>query len=155
MFNFSKIIVTLFGIGYFPIASGTISSLVSVILFYLLINNISFLFSIIFFLIVFLLSLKLISIYSDKLKKNDTKEIVIDEFLGIALIVIFYDYLKFTNDFIMFLLIFLLFRFFDIIKVFPANYIDKNFKNSYGVILDDLVAGSYSILILWLLNVFI
>ena len=104
--------------------------------------------------IVFLLSAKLISIYSNKVKRNDSKEIVIDEFLGISLIIIFYDYLKFTNDYFMFLLIFILFRFFDIIKIFPANYIDKNIKNSYGVIFDDLVAGSYCIVILFIINVF-
>jgi len=154
MFNISKIIVTLFGVGYFPLAPGTVGSFFSIIFFFLIINHISFLFTISFFFIVFLLSAKLISIYSNKVKRNDSKEIIIDEFLGINLIIIFYDYLKFTNDYFMFLLIFILFRFFDIIKIFPANYIDKNIKNSYGVIFDDLVAGSYCIVILFIINVF-
>ena len=55
----------------------------------------------------------------------------------------------------MFTSIFLLFRFFDIVKVYPANWIDKNLKNSLGVILDDLVAGVYCIFILYIFNVFI
>ena len=41
------------------------------------------------------------------------------------------------------------------IKIFPANYIDKNLKNGYGVIMDDIVAGIYTIFTLMILNVFI
>ena len=36
---------------------------------------------------------------------------------------------------------FILFRFFDILKPFPISYIDKNFKNGFGIVLDDLIAG--------------
>ena len=59
------------------------------------------------------------------------------------------------NEFTKILLIFILFRFFDIIKPFPANWIDKNMKNSYGIILDDIIAGIYTIITLTLANVFI
>ena len=55
----------------------------------------------------------------------------------------------------MFTFIFFLFRFFDIVKIYPANWIDKNIKNSFGIILDDLVAGLYCIIVLFILNVFI
>jgi phosphatidylglycerophosphatase A len=44
--------------------------------------------------------------------------------------------------------IFILFRYFDIKKPFPVNYFDKKFKNSFGVILDDVVAGLYVVLTL-------
>ena len=59
------------------------------------------------------------------------------------------------NDFITIVLIFFTFRFFDIIKIFPANYVDKNFKNGYGVILDDIIAGIYSVLTLGIFHAFI
>ena len=108
-----------------------------------------------FFFILFSLSLILINIYSFNREIYDSSEIIIDEFLGIFIIIIFYEYIKFTNDLIMFLLIFLLFRFFDIIKIYPANWIDKNLKNSLGVILDDLVAGVYCVFVLLIINVFI
>ena len=75
--------------------------------------------------------------------------------MGIFIIIIFYEYIKFTNDLLMFLLIFLLFRFFDILKIYPANWVDKNIKNSFGVILDDLVAGVYCIIIFLLINAFL
>ena len=41
---------------------------------------------------------------------------------------------------------FILFRFFDIVKPFPVNFIDKKFKNSFGVIMDDTCDGFYVVL---------
>ena len=150
-----SIFTTLFGIGYSPIAPGTIGSIFSIVFLYFLIKFVSYSFLVIIFIIIFFTSLKLIEKYSNLLKSHDSSTIVIDEFLGIFLIILFYDYLKFTNDFIMFLLILLLFRFFDVLKVFPINWVDKNIKNSFGVVLDDLLAGVYSIIILYSINVFI
>ena len=149
------IFTTLFGIGYSPIAPGTIGSIFSIVFFYFLIKFVSYSFLVIIFLIILFTSLKLIEKYSNLLKSHDSSTIVIDEFLGIFLIILFYDYLKFTNDFIMFLLILILFRFFDILKIFPINWVDKNIKNSFGVVLDDLLAGVYSIIVLYSINVFI
>jgi len=150
-----SIFTTLFGIGYSPIAPGTIGSIFSIVFLYFLIKFVSYSFLVIIFLIILFTSLKLIEKYSNLLKSHDSSTIVIDEFLGIFLIILFYDYLKFTNDFIMFLLILILFRFFDILKIFPINWVDKNIKNSFGVVLDDLLAGVYSIIVLYSLNVFI
>ena len=128
MFNFSKIFISLFGIGFIQIAPGTLGTIFSIFFFYILLNFFSILTLTIFFFILFLLSLKLISIYTFNKDIIDAPEIVIDEFLGIFLIVIFYDYIKLSNDIFTFLLIFILFRFFDIIKIYPANWIDKNLK---------------------------
>ena len=150
-----SIFPTLFGIGYSPIAPGTIGSIFSIVFLYFLIKFVSYSFLVIIFLIILFTSLKLIEKYSNLLKSHDSSTIVIDEFLGIFLIILFYDYLKFSNDFIMFLLILILFRFFDILKIFPINWVDKNIKNSFGVVLDDLLAGVYSIIVLYSINVFI
>ena len=150
-----SIFTTLFGIGYSPIAPGTIGSIFSIVFLYFLIKFVSYSFLVIIFLIILFTSLKLIEKYSNLLKSHDSSTIVIDEFLGIFLIILFYDYLKFSNDFIMFLLILILFRFFDILKIFPINWVDKNIKNSFGVVLDDLLAGVYSIIVLYSINVFI
>jgi len=155
MFKFSKIIATLFYIGFFPYASGTISSLASMIFFYSMIDYISIKYTLIIFFITLIISVKCIDIYSVKIKKDDSSEIVVDEFLGIALIMIFYDFLKFSNDINMLIIIFILFRFFDIVKIFPANWIDKNIKNSWGVILDDLIAAIYTCITLLILNALI
>ena len=155
MNKINSIFTTLFGIGYSPIAPGTLGSIFSIVFLYFLIKFVSYSFLVIIFLIILFTSLKLIEKYSNLLKSHDSSTIVIDEFLGIFLIILFYDYLKFTNDFIMFLLILILFRFFDILKIFPINWVDNNIKNSFGVVLDDLLAGVYSIIVLYSINVFI
>ena len=97
-----------------------------------------------------------IKVYSKSINKHDAKEIVIDEFLGIYLIIIFsYDFKIFNSEFVKIFMILLFFRIFDILKPFPANWIDKNMKNSYGIILDDIVAGIYTIITLTLINAFV
>ena len=152
MFNISKLFVSLFGIGFFPIASGTIGSFFSLLFFYIFYKYLNSVSIILIFFLIFFLSLKFIKIYSKRIKKEDSSEIIIDEFLGINFIIIFYEYIKFTNDIAMFILIFFIFRFFDIIKTFPANWIDKNMKNPLGVIMDDIIAGFYTILVLYIID---
>ena len=152
MYNFSKIFISLLGLGFFPYASGTIGSFFSLIIFYFIFEYINTIHIIFIFLSTLIISIKLIDIYTITSGKNDASEIIVDEFLGIAFILIFYDNYKFTNNITMFVFIFFLFRFFDIFKFFPANWIDKNIKNSWGVILDDLVASIYCLFILFVLH---
>ena len=156
MNKISQIFSTLFFIGYVKWAPGTIGSLFSLIIIIFLhniVNNNEFIF---IFICILLLATISIKIYSKSVNKHDAKEIVIDEFLGIYLIIIFsYDFEILNNEFIKILLILLFFRIFDIIKPFPANWIDKKMKNSYGIIVDDIIAGIYTIIILALINVFI
>ena len=52
------------------------------------------------------------------------------------------------ETFLYYIYIFVLFRFFDIKKPFPINILDKRFKNSFGVIFDDVLAGIYVVLTL-------
>ncbi len=157
MKTFTKIFVSIFYIGYIKIASGTWGSLASIIILYPFIkfNILSFGASIIVFIILFFISNLFINHFSNFTNSNDSKHIVIDEFLGIFSILIFYDLIFIYNDFITLILIFFIFRLFDILKIFPANYIDKNFKNGYGVVMDDIIAGIYTILTLMILNAFI
>ena len=154
---FTKLFVSIFYIGYIKYASGTWGSLASILILYPFIKIIVLPFEalIILFIILFFISNLFINYFSNFTNSNDSKHIVIDELLGIFSILIFYDLIFIYNDFLTLILIFLIFRLFDIVKLFPANYIDKNFKNGYGVIIDDVVAGIYTILTLMILNVFI
>ena len=87
-------------------------------------------------LILLFLSERLISKIIKYEENKDPKFIVIDEFIGQA------SALVFCNQLIIdYLLAFVGFRVLDIFKPFPVNYFDK-IKNSFGVLLDDLVAGS-------------
>ena len=154
---FTKLFVSIFYIGYIKFASGTWGSLASIIILYPFIKFtvLSFEVLIIVFIILFFISNLFINYFSNFTNSNDSKHIVIDELLGIFIILIFFDFIFIYNDFITLILIFFIFRLFDIIKIFPANYIDKNLKNGYGVMMDDIVAGIYTIFTLIILNAFI
>lgn len=157
MINFTKIFVSIFYIGYIKFASGTWGSLASLAILFFLFNiiNISISVLVILFVFLFFLSNYLINYFSYFTKSHDSKHIVIDEFLGVFLIFFFYDLMFVYNDFITCLLIFVIFRIFDIYKIFPANYFDKQVDNGYGVILDDIIAAMYTILTIIIINVFI
>ena len=155
MNKISQIFSTLFFIGYSKWAPGTVGSLASLIIIMFLQSIVSNIIFIALFFCIFILATIFVTIYSKTINNHDAREIVIDEFLGIYLILIFsYNFNSF-NEFVKIFLIFIFFRLFDIIKLFPANWIDKNMKNSSGIILDDIIAGIYTIIILTLLNAFI
>ena len=78
-------------------------------------------------------------------RTKDPGEIVIDEVAGQWLAM-----LPAAGDPTALLASFLLFRAFDIVKPFPANWCDRRVPGGLGVMLDDLVAGAYAALALWL-----
>ena len=157
MINFTNIFVSIFYIGYIRYAPGTWGSLASLGIIFFLFNiiNISLSILIILFVFLFFLSNYLINYFSSITNSHDSKHIVIDEFLGIFFIFLFYDVIFIYNNYITCLLIFVCFRIFDIFKIFPANYFDKQLHSGYGVILDDIIAGMYTILTMIIINVFI
>ncbi len=92
-------------------------------------------------------------------KDEDPQEIVIDEFLGQSIPIILYELFhpNRANTLIETLQIyfwfFLLFRLFDGLKPFPIDYIDKKYKNTFGIIFDDVLAGFYVVICLVLFMV--
>ena len=154
---FTRIFVSIFYVGYIKFASGTWGSLTAILIIFPIIkfSSLSLGILITIFIMLFFISNLFINYFSNFTNSSDSKHIVIDELLGIFIILIFYDFIFVYNDFLTLLLTFLIFRLFDIVKLFPANYIDNKFKNGYGVILDDIIAGIYTILTLVILNVFI
>ena len=147
--------VTLFGIGKIKKIPGSIASLATILFlffFFLFLNAYPY-FVLISLIIIFFVSLYAVNIFIKDLDDKDPKEIVIDEFIGqsipICLYEIAHDTTKETNEILTFYFImFILFRIFDIAKPYPANYYDKNFKNSFGVIMDDVCAGLYVVAVL-------
>ena len=135
---------------------GTFGTIISILILFPIIKYqlLSFETIISIFVLIFLLSLFFIRKFSQLTKSHDSGIIVIDEFIGVYLIFIFYDYIFINNDILTIILIFILFRFFDIAKVFPANIIDKKMNNALGVLLDDIIAGVYTIATLYILNVY-
>ncbi len=154
--------VTLFGIGKIKKIPGSIASLVTLFFLFFLFHFLKispnlFLF---FLVLVFFISLYSINIYIKDSSNKDPKEIVIDEFIGQSIPVSLYEVAhnapKESDQILKFYFImFILFRIFDIVKPFPVNYYEKNFKNSFGVVMDDVCAGLYVVAILVLYMVFV
>ena len=157
MIKLANFFVSLSFAGYIKlIPPGTFASFLSIVILFPIVEYkiISLEIFVIVFIIIFLLSLFFINKFSSHTQSHDSKIIVIDEFLGIYLILMFYDQIIIINPYVTILSIFILFRFFDILKIFPANIVDKKLKSSFGVILDDLIAGIYTTIILYILNAF-
>ncbi len=151
--NFNYLFVTFFGLGTFRYAPGTITSLVTTILlfsFYHILNFSSNLILLIF-IIIFTYAFYAVSEYIKNNEDKDPNEIVIDEVIGQFIPIYLYEISHGIQknpqeSFFYYILIFILFRFFDIKKPFPIYIFDKNFKNSFGVIFDDILAGLYVVL---------
>ena len=144
----AKYLVTLFGIGFIPFAPGTLGSLCAIFVWYLSITYLNIYFFYLILIIVFFSSFILVDIYIKFEKKEDPSEVIIDEFIGQSLPLIFL--LEF-NIFEV-LLVFCAFRFFDIYKIYPINKAE-NMEGSKGVILDDIVAGIYTLIIVMTLKI--
>ena len=153
--------VTLFGIGKIKKIPGSVASLATTLFLFFLFHilNISPNIILIALIIIFLISLYAVNIFIKDLENKDPKEVVIDEFIGqsipICLYEIAHEGAKETSQVLTsYFIMFVLFRIFDITKPFPVSYYEKNFKNSLGVIMDDVCAGLYVVLILVLYMVF-
>ena len=150
MKNFTKYFATLFGIGFIPLAPGTFGSLFAILIWYVFIDLFSIFYFIALFLFVLSVSFYLTDIYLDNYKKKDPSEVIVDEYLGKSIPLLFIVNFNIYEV----LIAFVTFRFFDIYKIYPINKIE-DLRGSYGVILDDIVAGIYSLIILMLYKILI
>jgi len=156
--KFNLFFLTLMYIGKIKYAPGTLASFFACLLFIFLINFFDN--SILFFLslLIFLYSFVAINNSFNEFKSDDPQEIVIDEVVGqmLPLLAIpVYETLYLMPLEFYCVSAFLLFRIFDILKPYPINYIDNNVKGALGIMLDDIIAGTYSIVILILTFYFI
>ena len=154
--------VTLFGIGKIRKIPGSIASLVTTLFLFFLFHilNISPNIILICVIIIFFISLYAVNIFIKNLENKDPKEVVVDEFIGqsipICLYEIAHEGTKETSEVLTYYFVmYILFRVFDITKPFPVNYYENNFKNSLGVIMDDVCAGLYVVAVLVLYMVIV
>lgn len=128
-------IFTLFGLGKLPF-SASISSLFALIIFFLVyyILNLPLLNLIIFVLFM------IIVLSATEQKKNylitDPREVVIDEFLGMYLLLIIAVPLSILSM----VVLFMIFRIIDLTKIWPFHFFD-NMNNKYAFLFDDLFIG--------------
>lgn len=142
-FKLENFFLSFFGVGFIPFAPGTFGTLATMPLIYLIVKlQIPIYFLIPFFTTTFIFSIFLINFVQKKNKILDPSWIVIDEVLGVIITAPFIV----ENIWWHYLIIFILFRIFDITKIPPINFFDKKVKNGFGVIMDDIVAGIYTII---------
>ena len=151
--TFNSLFVTMFGIGKIKMIPGTVGSLATIIILFVLFHSLDISSNIILLglIIIFIYSFSAVASHTENSENKDPKEIVIDEFIGQSIPIYLYEIShgteKSPNEAIIFYAIcFVLFRFFDIKKPFPVSFFDRNFKNSFGVIMDDVCAGLYVVL---------
>ena len=149
----NTLFVTMFGLGKVPKIPGTFGSLATVIILYFFFHilNISSNIILICLLIIFIYSFSAVASHIKDNEDKDPKEIIIDEFIGQSIPIYLYEISHGTEKspdeaIIFYTICFVLFRFFDIVKPFPVSFFDKNFKNSFGVIIDDVCAGFYVVI---------
>ena len=146
MNRFFLIIATGFGVGYSPVAPGTLGTLVAIPIYYFLSDIPSPLYEITL-IGFFFLSVWISENAETSFGKKDDQRIVIDEIIGFLITML---WVPKTVPFI--IIGFFLFRFFDILKPFPIRLLEKGLKGGYGVVLDDVAAGAYANIILHLIG---
>jgi phosphatidylglycerophosphatase A len=145
----------MFGLGKIKFIPGTLGSLATTIILYYLFHtlNISSNIILIGLILIFIYSFYAVSRHIENSENKDPGEIIIDELLGQSIPIYLYEISHGASKdegeaIIYYALFFILFRYFDIMKPFPVSFFDKNFKNSFGVIMDDICAGFYVVLTL-------
>ncbi len=140
--NLNTLFVTLFGLGKLTKIPGTFGSLATVIILYIFFHilNLSTNLILIGLIIIFVFSFFAVATHIKDNENKDPKEVIIDEFIGQSIPIYLYEIShginKSADEAIIFYgVCFILFRFFDIIKPFPVSFFDRNFKNSFGVIM--------------------
>ena len=146
-FLLSDMYCTLFKIGNSKYMPGTLGSFVGLLIGIILKVIFPLATYIFIIIIITITAIIMINIYQRTAGKEDRSEIIIDEFIG-QQIPLFFIEISVLNI----ILVFVLFRFFDIFKIFPSNYIDKNYKSSFGIIADDLIAGIQATALILLLS---
>lgn len=138
---FTILIASAFFAGFFPVASGTVGTLVAVLFIFIpgFFNPVVlFTLSLIFFFVGIIVSDRMMQRYGE-----DPSVVVIDEVVGVWISLFIVSLFDCDNLFLISILTFITFRIFDILKVFPGNYFDK-INKGIGVMMDDIVAGIYS-----------
>ncbi len=146
MNRFFLVLATGFGVGYSPVAPGTLGTLIAIPVYYFLsaIPSPIYEITLIGF---FFLSVWISENAEIFFGKKDDQRIVIDEMMGFLITML---WVPKTTHFIV--IGFFLFRLFDILKPFPIRRLERGLKGGYGVVLDDVIAGVYANIILHLIG---
>jgi len=146
--RFMMLVATGLNIGYLKFAPGTFGSLLAIPLAYFF-NDASVLVK--FFLFIVLLVIGLISseYYEKYVSITDPPEVVIDEIAGYYFVLMIID-ITFVNI----LITFVLFRFFDIVKIYPVKRVES-VGGGVGIMLDDICSSIYALITFFIITLLI
>jgi phosphatidylglycerophosphatase A len=134
----SKVISTFFGLGYFPVAPGTITSLAVILAYKFYLYQLSWPLYLLILFLLFLVGVCTSTKFSAESNKKDPRKIVIDEACG-QLLVLF----RMSEAWFPVLASFILFRVFDIVKPYPIKKVEA-LPAGWGIMMDDVVAAIYA-----------
>ena len=150
---FAVWVATASGAGLFPVAPGTMGSLVGLPIAYWA-QGASVSVRVLFWLSLFLLGTWAAQVFDERMKTQDNQSIVIDEVVGMGITA-----WTAGQDLKAWVVAFLAFRFFDILKPYPIRKVDAWSKKQnsrkwagFGVMADDLIAGVEGLVVVILLN---
>ena len=136
------ILATGFGCGTVPVAPGTVGSLFGVLIYLLLASLFPFIVNILFLGCLFLVGVSVSGVAEKIFRETDARAIVIDEIHGMVLTLLLLPRQAYLP------VAFVLFRVLDIFKPFPAGMVERKMSGGLAIMLDDVVAAGYAILIL-------
>jgi phosphatidylglycerophosphatase A len=137
-----RVIASFFGLGFFPVAPGTLASLAVVLLYKWLLHPLPLPYLLLLLFLFLVVGVPAADAYSSELKKTDPRRVVIDEAVGQFLVLVFI-----SPDWSLLIIGFLLFRFFDIVKPFPIRKLE-GLPGGWGIMADDVAAALMAKLLL-------
>jgi phosphatidylglycerophosphatase A len=150
----AKIIATFFYSGTIKYAPGTLGTIAGLFFYIILMQKLPFHTQFVYLTATIILGYFATKRYINHIiqkPNSDPKEVVIDEVIAIFLINIIINYILHINNqkinYKHYFITFIIFRTLDITKIYPISWFDKNVKGPFGIILDDIIAAIFTILI--------
>jgi len=145
----SEWIATCFKVGYLPLAPGTWGSIFAILVWWVLLKDLDLLIFGIVIILFFFIGIIVSNIIIDQNGDNDPSHIIIDELVGqwLALWML-------PDGSFYIIIVFILFRFFDIIKPWPIRFMEQ-LPKGLGVMCDDLTAGLITLIIIQIINFYL
>ena len=145
----SEWIATCFKVGYLPLAPGTWGSIFAILVWWVLLKDLDLLIFGIVIILFFFIGIIVSNIIIDQNGDNDPSHIIIDELVGqwLALWIL-------PDGYFYIIVVFILFRFFDIIKPWPIRFMEQ-LPKGLGVMCDDLTAGLITLILIQIINFYL
>ena len=137
----TNFLISGFYVGYIKYAPGTIASFLALLIYYFIPSI--FIYQIMILLFLLIIAFYLCFLYSENSPIKDPSYIVIDEIVGMYIAVF-----MLPKSILLYIVAFLLFRFFDIYKPCIINK-SQNLDFGIGIMVDDILSGIFALIICW------